>query len=141
MKGTKQDISRQSSPASLALDNFVPKPFPTDIDFWRVVVQIPVPPEATDGGIVIPEEYRDRKEFASYVGYVVGIGPLAFTAVTRSGMDLSKAKKCKVGDWVHFGKHAGEKFRAVDGTLYIVLTDTEILGVVKDPSAFECMSF
>jgi co-chaperonin GroES (HSP10) len=122
-----------------ALDRFEPRPFPTKIDLWRVVVQIPQPPETSAGGLVMPTEYTDRKEFATYVGYVIGMGPLCFTAVTKGGIDLKLAHGCKVGDWVHIGKHAGEKFRTADGTLYVVVADTEILGVVEDPEGFECL--
>lgn len=135
---TTSNAAEEQRPATL-LDYFEVKPFPTKIDLWRIVVQIPEPPAETAGGIVVPEEYRDRKEFAQYVGYVLDIGPLAYTAVTKGGVDLSKAHKCKVGDWVQFGKHAGEKFRTADGTLYVVLSETEILGVTDDPERFECL--
>jgi co-chaperonin GroES (HSP10) len=142
-KKERQDEPQQSqypmTEMGLALQAFAPRPFPTEMDLWRVVLQIPQPPETSAGGLVMPTEYIDRKEFASYVGYVIDMGPLCYTAITRSGIDLSKAKKCKVGDWVHFGKHDGEKFRTRDGTLFVVLTDTQILGRVNDPTEFECL--
>ena len=125
-----------------ALDAFEPRPFPTKIDLWRVCVQIPEPPERSAGGIVMPDEYIDRKEFAMYLGYVIDMGPLCYTATTKGGIELKNALKCRVGDWVHFGKHTGEKFRMADGTLYIVMAETEILGVVQpeDIDKFECLS-
>lgn len=141
----KAERSRQEEPVEpmtemeLALRVFEPKPYPTKMDLWRIALQIPQPPETSAGGIVMPDEYLDRKEFASYVGYVIDMGPMCYTAVTRSGMDLSKAIKCRIGDWVQFGKHDGEKFRRRDGTLYVVLADTQILGVVEDPTEFECL--
>jgi co-chaperonin GroES (HSP10) len=130
---------REEAATQSLLDTFEPKTFPTKIDLWRLVVQVPEPPEYTQGGIAIPDEYRDRKEFHSYIGYVLQIGPLAFKAVTRSGLDYRQAHGVKVGDWVHFGKHAGEKFRTRDGTLFIVLTDSEVIGVCDNPEEFECM--
>lgn len=120
---------------------FTPKPYPTKMDTWRIVVQIAEPPEFTEGGLVLPEEYRDRAEFASYIGYVIDMGPLCHKAVTRSGLNLDTSLKFEIGDWVQFGKHDGEKFRTVDGTLYIVMADTCVIGVVKQPELFECMSF
>lgn len=138
----KAEKERQDQPRTemeLALDTFEPRKFPTDIDLWRIVLQIPQPPETSAGGIVMPEEYIDRKEFGSYVGYVIDMGPLCYTAVTRSGIDLRNAKKVKIGDWAHFGKHDGEKFRTRDGTLFVVLADTQILGRVNDPTEFECL--
>lgn len=128
------------APRSL-LDLFVPKPYPTKMDLWRIVLQMPEPPEMSEGGIVIPDEYRDRKEFMGYVGYVIDMGPLCYQAVTRSGIDLSKANKVKIGDWAQIGKHDGEKFRTSDGTLYVVVADTQIIGPVENPELFECMNF
>lgn len=129
----------QLAPEWSPLDGFEPRPFPTKMDFWRIVVQVPEPPEKI-GMIEMPPEYRDRMEFHSYVGYVLDIGPLAFKAVTRSGLRLEEANKFSVGDWVQFGKHAGEKFRTRDGTLYIVMAETEVIGVSDRPEDFECMS-
>ena len=136
---TEPEVPR--SAMQRALDEFVPKRYPTTIDLWRIVLQIPSPPEFSAGGLAIPDEYRDRQEFAMYVGYVSQVGPLAYTAVTKGGIDLAKANKCKVGDWVQIGKHAGEKFRLRDGTLFIVIAESEVLGVV-DPmliDEFECL--
>ncbi len=132
--------TQAGEPRSLA-DGFVLLKPPVIIDHWRIIIQIPFPPEMTDGGIALPEEYREDKEFASYVGCVAGIGPLCFTAITRSQMDLSISYGCEVGDWVLFGKHAGEKFRTRDKALWVVLSDTEIMGISPTPDVFECMVF
>jgi co-chaperonin GroES (HSP10) len=107
---------------------------------WRIAVQIPMPPEQSAGGIVVPEEYRDHREFSSYVGMVRSMGPLCYQAITRSQLYLGAANKCQVGDWVQFGKHDGEKFRTQDGTLWVILSDTQIICVTKHPEAFDCMS-
>lgn len=123
------------------LDMFEPRPYPTKMDLWRIVLQMPEPPETSEGGILMPDEYREKKEFMGYVGYVLDMGPLCYQAVTRSGLDLSKANKVKVGDWAQIGKHDGEKFRTADGTLYVVVADTQIIGPVENPELFECMSF
>lgn len=122
------------------LTAFRPLPSPVDIDYWRVLIQVPQPPETTEGGIVIPEEYRDTKEYMAFIGYVSAIGPLAFKAKTRSQLDMSQAKKFEVGDWVQFGKHSGQKFRTDDGTLWIVMADTDVFGKI-DPTRYGCLSY
>lgn len=110
---------------------------PFRVDHWRLLLQIPEPAETTEGGIVIPEEYRDRKEFSTYVGLLRDVGPLAYDAVTRSGLHLSRSNRPGVGEWVIFSKHAGERIRTTDGTLWIVISDTEILGTGVDPLRFD----
>jgi co-chaperonin GroES (HSP10) len=122
------------------LDNFEPREYPGQMDLWRMAVQIAEPPETSAGGIITPEEYRDNQEFTSYVGQVRSMGPLCYTAITRSKMDLSKAHGCKIGDWVQFGAHDGERLRTQDGTLWVILSDTQIMCVTKTPELFDCMS-
>jgi len=122
------------------LDTFEPKDYPGRIDLWRIAIQIPMPPETTPGGIITPDEYRDNREFMSYVGQVRSMGPLCYTAITRSQLHLDQAHKCKVGDWVQFGAHDGEKLRTQDGTLWVILSDTQIVCVTETPERFDCMS-
>lgn len=122
------------------VDTFEEKEYPGAIDLWRIAVQIPEPPEITAGGIVVPDEYREQREFNTYVGMVRNMGPLCFQAVTRSQLKLMAAHGCEVGDWVQFGKHDGEKFRTQDGTLWVVIADTQVICVTLTPEAFDCMS-
>lgn len=122
------------------LDTFEPREYPGQMDLWRLAVQIAEPPETTAGNIVIPDEYREDQEFASYVGQVRSMGPLCYTAVTRSQMDLKDAHGCQVGDWVQFGAHDGERLRTQDGTLWVILSDTQIMCVTEHPELFDCMS-
>jgi len=80
------------------VDTFEPKEYPGPVDMWRMAVQIAEPPDLSAGGIAITDEYKDDQEFASYVGQVRSMGPLCYTAVTRSQMDLKNAHGCQVGD-------------------------------------------
>lgn len=135
---TEEVDAAQDEPRTL-LDTFEAKNYPGEIDLWRIAVQIAEPPE-TIGNIIVPDEYRDDQEFSSYVGMVRSMGPLCYQAVTRSRLDLSQAHGCKVGDWVQFGKHDGEKFRTQDGTLWVILSDTQVICKTNTPEAFDCMS-
>jgi len=130
---------QEARPATV-LDAFEPMEYPGKIDLWRIAVQIPEPPTESPEGILMPDEYRDQREFSTYVGMVRSMGPLCHQAVTRSQLDLTQALGCEIGDWVQFGKHDGEKFRTLDGTLWVILTDTQIICVTNEPEAFDCMS-
>ena len=121
------------------LEYFKPKKAPFPPLLWHVLVQIPMPPEKI-GSLFVPDDLRDSAAFASFVGYVVAIGDFAYTAITKAGIDLNKIKrKPKVGDWIIFGKHAGEKFRVKDGTLFVLMADTEVRGVIDNPDEYECI--
>jgi co-chaperonin GroES (HSP10) len=133
-------VNQEAEKPATLLDVFQEKEYPGRIDLWRIAVQIPEPPEMTPGGIVTPEEYRDAREFSTYVGMVRAMGPLCYKAITRSQLYLEDAHGCAVGDWVQFGKHDGEKFRTLDGTLWVILTDTQVICVTDEPEQFDCMS-
>lgn len=130
-------------PQSL-IDVFEPREYPGRIGLWRAALQVPMPPMYSSGrhgvAIEIPKEYRDDQEYASYIGMCRSMGPLCFKSKTRGGVELSEDEGFKVGDWVQVGKHQGEKFRTVDGTLWIVISETQYIAVLDDPAAFDCMS-
>ncbi len=130
-------------PQSL-IDVFEPREYPGRIGLWRAALQIPIAPEYSSGrhgsAIVIPEEYREDQEFASYIGMCRAMGALCFKSKTRGGVELSEDPGFKVGDWVQIGHHQGEKFRTTDGTLWIVISETQYIAVLDDPAAFDCMS-
>jgi len=107
--------------------------------YWHVLVQIPKPAEA-HGSILKPEDLLDHEEFSSFIGCVAAVGQFAFQAKTKAEIDLGEmTRKPKVGDWVIFGKHAGEKFRTKDKTLWILMADTELRGITENPDDFECL--
>ena len=122
------------------VEMFVPKEYPGKVGLWRAALQIPEPVEFSAGGIAIPKEYRDDVEFATYVGMVRSMGPLCFKSETRGGVPLKEDHGFKVGDWVQFGKRTGEKFRTTDGTLWVVISETQYIAVISDPTQFDCMS-
>lgn len=104
---------------------------------WRVVVRPFRPKSVTAGGIELPEEAIESEELLTYVGQIVAMGDQCFTAVTRSGIDLSTmANKPKVGDWIMYGTYGGQKLVTKTGTKYLVMNDDGIMGIVKDPASF-----
>lgn len=126
-------------PKSL-MEIFEPKEWPGTIGLWRIALQVPEAPEFSEGGIALPEDYRDDHKFATYIGNVRAIGPLCFKATTNGGVPLSDDGGVKIGDWVMIDKHAGRKFRMSDQTLWIIISDTQYLSVIEQPELFDCMS-
>ncbi len=130
-------------PQSL-IDLFVPVEYPGRIGLWRAALQIPMPPQYSSGQhgarIEIPDEYREDQRYATYIGNCRAMGALCFKSKTRGGVELSEDQGFKVGDWVQVGKHQGEKFRTMDGTLWIIIAETQYIAVIDDPAMFDCMS-
>lgn len=127
-------------PPKSLIEIFEPREYPGKIGLWRVAIQIPEPPEFSGGGLVIPDQYRQDMEFATYIGNVRSMGALCFKSVTSGGVKLSDDPGFKVGDWVQIGKHTGEKFRTTDGTLWVVFSETQYIAVIDQPEMFDCLS-
>lgn len=104
---------------------------------WNILVQIPEPPEKSAGGILLTEVYRDHTEFALSVGVIAAVGDAAFEAETKARIKLSRLHNPNVGDWVIFDRHAGSRRRMRDGTMYVLMSDTEVKGFNLDLDQFD----
>ena len=89
-----------------------------------------LPDQAPDmiGGIVIPEEARDRQGTAATTGVLVSVGPQAF-AYDSQRLVHWVGDRPKAGDRVWFMKYAGQEYTGRDGLLYRVMEDRSIAGV------------
>lgn len=108
---------------------------------WRILVKDRARPETTkSGSIFIPDQAKDADETLNYIGQVVALGPAAYRHRKflvhdgDSGRDQPQDPWCKPGDWVVFGRYAGQKCRIGDHSFRFV-NDDEILGVAADPEA------
>lgn len=133
-------MSVEMEPPGSLVDLFEPRDWPGQMGLWRVALQIPEPPKYSAGGIAMPEEFLDDYKYATFIGNVRAMGELCFKAKTNGGIDLADDPGFKIGDWVMVSKHTGQKFRMVDGTLWIIFTDTQYISVVYQPELFDCMA-
>ncbi len=108
--------------------------------YWRLLVMIREPEEITDGGIIVMRATRDIEAYLTYVGMLVGIGGLAYKAVTRAQLRLKDERNPKLGDKVVFFKHAGTRFRTMDGLQFVMLTETELWGETDDPKRLDTLA-
>ena len=92
---------------------------------FKVLVRPDKGEEKTKGGILLPQEQREREQAASTAGEIIAISPLAFTyadwPVTTSPP--------KVGDRVAFARYAGMTVKGNDGEEYRLINDKDVAGV------------
>lgn len=114
-------------------DVAVPADLPRPL-LWRCIVMPVQPKRMSAGGIALPEAAQDAELHLQYTGKLVAVGPLAGKNERfKSGDDY--LWDAKVGDWVVYGRYAGQKveFR---GVRYLIMNDDEILGVADGPDGF-----
>ena len=97
---------------------------------WRLAL-LPFRSAGTSkGGIVLTKETTERTQLATNVGYVLKLGPLAYSDESK----FPNGAWCKAGDWVVFGRYAGSRIQIEGGEIRF-LNDDEILGIVSDPES------
>ncbi len=98
--------------------------------YYNVLV-LPREVEAkTKGGLYLPDDTKDREQFAQTEGTLVAVSPMAF----RFGdwPPDREGEKPRVGDRVFFSRYLATKIRGADGREYWLMKDESIAGVMKD---------
>ena len=110
---------------------FDPANLPIKVGLWYVLIA-PVRPKATsEGGLVLAEETKAAEDHLITIGKILDMGDFCWKSKTPSGLDLSQdSRKPVIGDFVLFQQYAGTRIVMKDGRTLIVLTDTEVIGVV-----------
>lgn len=77
--------------------------------------------EMTKGGIILPQETRDKEQNAATVGTLVAVGFGAWT-------DLDDGKPwAEVGDKVSYARYAGVSMVGQDKETYVLINDNDVL--------------
>ncbi len=84
----------------------------------------------TEGGIIIPNEAREREALATVVAYVLKLGPLAYQDPNKFGD--SPDPWCEEGQWVCIGRYAGSRFK-IDGGEVRIINDDEVIATILEP--------
>ncbi len=87
----------------------------------RVVVRRIEAEEKTKGGIIIPDNAKEKPQ----EGEIVAVGPGA-----RDESGKVVALDVKAGDRVLFGKWSGTEVR-LDGVDYLIMKESDIMGVLE----------
>lgn len=93
---------------------------------YKVLIR-PIEVEDKIGSIIIPDEARERDQFAQQKGVIVETSPLAFTYDTWP----DGARVPQVGDTVFFAKYAGATEKGLDGAVYRLVNDKDIAAVIE----------
>ena len=96
---------------------------------WKVLVAMPDYAKTTKGGIALPDEYVQREEMASPVGYVVALGDSCYADQAR----FPNGPYCKEGDFIIMRPYSGTRVVLHDKDFRFINDDT-VEGVVQDPS-------
>ena len=96
---------------------------------WRILILPFQGKKLSTGGIIIPEEVREKEAVGTVCGYVLKVGPLAYQDYNRFG---TSGAWCKEKDWVIFGRYAGSRFK-IEGGEVRILNDDEILARINNP--------
>lgn len=97
---------------------------------YNVLVSPKVVEEKTDGGLIIPDETREREQFGQMEGTLVAISPAAFTYNYEGWPDNHPLPE--VGDRVVFSKYQATEIKGKDGEKYWLMKDRSLAGVMKD---------
>ena len=83
----------------------------------------------TKGGIYIPDATRDRESFATVAGYVVKLGPDAYSDTGK----FPTGAWCSEKSWILMGRYAGNRFK-VENLEVRLINDDNIIATILDPS-------
>jgi chaperonin GroES len=97
---------------------------------WRLLVMPYRGKEKTDGGLILPDQVREREALATVVAYVMRLGPLAYKDPNKFGENAEPW--CREGQWVCIGRYAGSRFK-IDGGEVRIINDDEVIATILEP--------
>lgn len=109
-----------------SLTHKLPKP-----SGYRVLIAVPELSEKTDGGVYIPEKMKSAEETASIIGFVVKLGPDAYSDADK----FPNGPYCAEGDFVIFRSYSGTRFK-IAGKEFRLINDDTVEAVVDDPRGY-----
>ena len=95
---------------------------------YRLLIALPEIDEKTQGGVIMPDGLVKDESTASIIGFVLKIGPDAYSDKER----FPNGAWCKEGDWVVYARYAGSRIQ-IDGGEVRLLNDDEILATIENP--------
>ena len=96
------------------------------------VLILPDPVEEKVGSIIMPTAKQDSDKYATIIGTVIAVSPLAFTYATKDEWQAAGTAPPKAGDRVMYGKYAGVRHKAKDEREYLLVNDKDIVAIIED---------
>jgi co-chaperonin GroES (HSP10) len=97
---------------------------------WRILVMPYKGKTKTEGGLILPDQVREREALATVVAYVMKLGPLAYQDPNKFGDNPEPW--CSEGQWVCIGRYAGSRFK-IDGGEVRIINDDEVIATILEP--------
>lgn len=95
----------------------------------RVLVKADSAETVTKGGIILPEATTEADKHAMQKATIVSIGENAWEeAADRANRRGAAFRMPQIGDRVLVGKYAGTTIKGLDGELYRILNDEDVIG-------------
>lgn len=79
--------------------------------------------ERTKGGLIRPDDLREREQWAEIIGTLIAVAPAAFEDF---------GARPAIGDTVIHARHAGALVKGRDGVEYRVCKDKDIVAVMRN---------
>lgn len=98
---------------------------------YKLLIALPKVTEKTEGGVILPDERRDAESTASMIGFVVSMGPDAYSDDKK----FPTGPWCKDGDFVMFRSYSGTRFKVM-GEEFRLINDDTVEAVVDDPRGY-----
>lgn len=77
--------------------------------------------EITEGGIILPQDAREKEQQAATEGVLIAVGHSAWA-------DLDDGKAwAKVGDKISYSRYAGVSMKGQDDEQYVLINDNDVL--------------
>jgi len=99
---------------------------------YKLLITLPEIEEKTEGGIIRSSESRHEESIATVVGWVMSMGPDAYSNDDR----FPTGPYCQVGDWVVFRAFSGTRIK-IQGKEFRLINDDTVEAVVEDPRGVE----
>jgi len=117
-------------------EDILPKPVG-----WRMLIEPIRVEERTKGGLYLPDQAKQAKEYLRYIGYVRAQGELCYRhhKFADPATGLLGAPWCAVGQWIVFNQHEGQEVqvRGPNGKpiKLRLINDDAVLAVAPNPEA------
>lgn len=85
--------------------------------------------EKTSGGLFLPNEAKEKEEWAQTRGEMIAVGPVAFEF--DDWPEDKQAMKPVIGDTVFFARYSGVKAMGNDDKEYWIIKDADVMATIE----------
>ncbi len=95
----------------------------------RVLVLHDLVEEKTKGGIILPDQERDKHKYAQTKATVIALGELCFAEAKYDAAQFGITAPVfpEAGDRVLVGRYTGNVYKGDDGKDYVIINDSDII--------------